>query len=98
MPQLWVKVLKKHRIDRQKTIECNMDSVKTALDEVCKELDIPCPIWLGKQEREFDSFRLTSFSDDNFVESIDFTKLAIEYIEDPNKKRGSRDPRNDFDY
>lgn len=98
MPQLWVKVMKKQKIDRQITAECDNKSVRTALDEVCKELDIPCPIWLGKQEREYENFRITSFSSDNFVESIDFSKLVIEYIEDPNKKRSSSDPRNDFDY
>ncbi len=98
MPQLWVKVMKRQKIDRQITADCGKDDVKGVLDDVCKELDIPCPIWLGKQEREYDNFRITSFSADNFVESIDFTKLVIEFIEDPNKKRSNNDPRNDFDY
>lgn len=96
MSKLWAKIIIKHRIRRQITIDCSFADVKERLNEICREFDIPCPIWLGKQEREFDTFRLTSFSDANFVEDIDFQKLEIEYIEDSDKKRRNNDPRNAF--
>ena len=51
MTRLWVRLIKKHRIERQMTVECAFDGAHEALDEACHALDVPRPIWLPKNER-----------------------------------------------
>ncbi len=96
MTRLWVRLMKKHRIERQMTVECAFDGAHEALDEACHALDVPRPIWLPKNEREFASFRMTAFTQDHFVEEIHFERMEIEFIDDVRRK--SRDPRNDFGF
>ena len=96
MARLWVRIIEKHRIVRQTTAPCTPAEVREALTEVCREFDIPCPIWLNKHEHEFDSFRHTSFLPEHFMEDVPFQKLEIEYLDDTGKKRKSNDPRNQF--
>ena len=96
MARLWAKIIVKHRIYKQATEPCTFEEIPQALNKICKDFDIPAPMWLGKQEREIEMFRLTSFGPDNFIEEVDFQKLEIEFLEDTDKKRKSNDPRNQF--
>ena len=41
MTRLWVRLMKKHRIERQMTVECTFDGAREALDEACRALDVP---------------------------------------------------------
>ncbi len=95
MTRLWVRLVRGHRIWKQETFACGFSEAQEALTEICREMDIPRPMWFPKQEKEFEAFRLTSFSSDNFLESIPFDKMEIEFLEDGPARR-SRDPRNDF--
>lgn len=97
MARLWARIIVKHRIDRQATAPCTPDGAVDALIELCRDFDIPSPIWLNKHEREFEAFRHTAFLPEHFMEEVEFQKLEIEYLEDDGKKRRSRDPRNQFD-
>ena len=94
MTGLWVRLMKKHRIDRQATRACAFADARDALTDLCRELDVPRPIWLPKHEREFESFRMTGFTKDHFLEDVPFDRLEIEFFDDARRK--SRDPRNDF--
>jgi len=96
MARLWAKIIVKHRIHKQMTETCTFENIPDVLCDICKKFDIPCPMWLGKQEREIENFRMTSFGPDNFIEDIGFQKLEIEFLEDDDKKRVSKDPRNAF--
>lgn len=96
MARLWAKIIVKHKIHCQATCPCVFSQAPEALQELCKEFDVPNPIWLGKQQREFEQFRLTSFGPDNFVEEVPFDRLEIEFLEDDGKRRKSNDPRNVF--
>ena len=96
MARLWVRILKHHKIAQQETVPCVWGGQMEALQQALKELDVPMPIWLGKHEREFESFRRTSFLPDHFVEAVPFDRLEIEYLDDTGKKRKSDDPRNQF--
>ena len=51
MPRLWAKIIKRHRIERQATAPCAWEGVEDALTELCREFDIPRPIWLNKHYR-----------------------------------------------
>ena len=94
MPRLWARIIRKHRIERQATQECRYDEVEDALTELCREFDIPRPIWLDKHYREYGEFRRTQFLPEHFVEDVHFQKLEIEFIDPDAKKRRSPDPRN----
>ena len=96
MSRLWVRVISEHRIRCQETAPCAWGGERAALEEILKVLDLPNPMWLGKHEREYESFRRTSFLPEHFVEPIDFDRLEIEYLDDTGKKRKSQDPRNAF--
>ncbi|MDO4867361.1 MAG: hypothetical protein Q4C10_12505 [Clostridia bacterium] len=97
MPRLWAKIIRKHRIEKQATAECRWEEAEDALTELCREFDIPRPLWLNKHEREFGEFRRTQFLPEHFMEDVNFQRLEIEFLEDDAKSRRSQDPRNQFD-
>ena len=97
MARLWAKIIRKHRIERQATQTCGLDDAQDALTEICREFDIPRPLWLDKHTREFREFRRTVFLPEHFMEEIPFQKLEIEFLEDDGRTRRSNDPRNHFD-
>ena len=96
MPRLWAKIIKRHRIERQATAPCAWEGVEDALTELCREFDIPRPLWLNKHDREFEDFRRTQFLPEHFMEDVPFQRLEIEFLEDDAKSRRSQDPRNQF--
>lgn len=96
MARLWLRILKNHRILEQQTAPCSWGEEKEALTEMCKQLDLPCPIWLSKHENEYSAFRRTAFTGDHFIEEIRFDRMEIEFLDDTDKKRRSQDPRNQF--
>ena len=61
MPRLWARIIKKHRIEKQATVECAWGDAEEALTELCLEFDISRPLWLNKHCREFEEFRRTQF-------------------------------------
>ena len=91
---LWVKTIRRHRTDRQATVPCSRSDVHGALREACHELDLPEPVWLEKNEREWVEFGMTRFLPDAFFETVEFERLEIEYIDPDAPKRKSRYPRN----
>ena len=97
MSRLWAKIIRKHRIERQATADAAFDGVEDALTELCREFDIPRPLWLNKHYREFDEFRRTQFLPEHFMEDVPFERLEIEFLEDDGRTRRSNDPRNQFD-
>ena len=53
-----------------------------ALEEVCRQFDLGQPIWLDKTIAEVKRHRKTRFTQDNFIERIDFDFLEIQIIEE----------------
>ena len=96
MSRLWVKVIRKNRIDTDLAVPCQWGDQHEVLREALQEMDLPVPMWLGKHEVEFEQYRKTSFLPDHFVEDVDFQRLEADFLEDTDVKRKSRDPRNDF--
>ena len=93
---LWVKTIRKHHIDLQTTVPCDRDDPREALREACHELDLPEPLWLDKNGREWETFGMTRFLQDAFFETVPFERLEIEYIDPDAPKKKSQDPRNAF--
>lgn len=93
---LWVKTIRRHRTDRQVTVPCTRSDPHDALNEACHQLDLPLPLWLEKNAREWEEFGQTRFFPDAFFEAVDFERLEIEYIDPEAPKKKSTDPRNAF--
>ncbi len=93
---LWVKIIRHPHTERQATVPCGREEVRSALLEACHELDLPEPIWLDKNEREWKEFGMTRFLPDAFFETVPFERVEIEYIDPDAPKKKSRDPRNAF--
>ena len=53
-----------------------------ALDEVCYQFDLGKPIWLDSTIQDFKRHDKARFTQDNFIESIDFDYLEIHVIEE----------------
>ena len=53
-----------------------------ALDEICMEFDLSKPIWLDSTVTEFKRHDKVRFTQDNFMETIEFDYLEIHVIEE----------------
>lgn len=96
MTSLWVKTIRHHRTDLQTTVPCARADAHEALQRACHEMDLPEPLWLDKNEREWEEFGMTRFFPDAFFETVPFERLEIEYIDPDAPKKKSKDPRNAF--
>lgn len=47
------------------------------LISLCKELDISVPLWLKRNTTEFVKFRKTSFTTEQFIDSVKFDRFDI---------------------
>ena len=87
MFRLWAKIFKDNRMLKDICIENGDEDTRThkvfhALDEVCYAFDLGKPIWLDKTIAEFKRHDKARFTQDNFIESIDFDYLEIHVIEE----------------
>ena len=87
MFRLWAKEWKDSRLIRDIVIDDPSDDTRThkifrALDEICYAFDLSKPIWLEKTIKEFKKHDKARFTQDNFMDSIDFDYLEIHVIEE----------------
>lgn len=87
MFRMWAKIFKNNRMVRDTLIVNEKDDTRThkifeALDHICYEFDLEKPIWLDSTIAEFKRHDKVRFSQDNFIESIDFDYLEIHVIEE----------------
>lgn len=87
MFRLWGKIWKDNHMLRDAVIENGNADTRThkifaALDELCYTFDLGKPIWLDSNVTEFKRYKKTRFSQDNFVETIDFDYLEIHVIDE----------------
>ena len=52
------------------------------LDRICHEFDLPAPIWLDANIKDFQKFSKVRFSQDNFIEVLDFDYFELHIIEE----------------
>lgn len=88
MFRLWAKIWKDARLVRD-TVICNDNTqlnrtrkIFKAIEEVCYEFDLSKPIWLDATVEEFKRHDKARFTQDNFIDSIDFDYLEIQVIEE----------------
>ena len=87
MFRLWAKLFKDNHMLRDTVIVNADDDTRThkifqALDDICYEFDLGKPMWLDSTIRDFKKHDKTRFTQDNFIEAIDFDYLEIQVIEE----------------
>jgi hypothetical protein len=53
-----------------------------AIDDICYQFDLSKPIWLDSTVADFKKHDKTRFTQDNFIDRIDFDYLEIHVIEE----------------
>lgn len=87
MFRMWGKIWKENHLLKD-TVICNdtedtrTHKVFQALDDICREFDLGKPIWLDATIAEFKRHAKARFTQDCFVEQIDFDYLEIHVIEE----------------
>ena len=87
MFRMWAKIFKNNHMLQDTCIEDCSDDTRThkvfhSLEEVCHQFDLGIPIWLDINISDFKRHSKTRFTQDSFVESIDFDYLEIQIIEE----------------
>ncbi len=88
MFRLWAKIFKDNRMLKDIVI-CN-DNIELnrtrkifdAIDDICYQFDLSKPIWLDSTVADFKKHDKTRFTQDNFIDRIDFDYLEIHVIEE----------------
>jgi hypothetical protein len=88
MFRIWGKLIKDNRLLRD-TVICIDDfsltrtqKVYKALEEICYEFDLAKPVWLKKNQEDFIKHARCRFTNDNFIENIEFDYLDFQVIEE----------------
>ncbi len=87
MFRLWAREFKDNRMLKDTVIEDDRDDTRThkifrALEEICLQFDLSKPIWLESTVSDFKRHSKTRFTQDNFIDEIDFDYLEIQVIEE----------------
>ena len=85
--RLWAKIFKDNHLLQDTVVEDYSNDTRThkifhSLEKACYQFDLAAPIWLDSNVTEFKRYKKTRFTQDCFVESIDFDYLEIHIIEE----------------
>lgn len=88
MFRLWGKIWKQNHLIRD-VVVCNDNPTETrthkifdAIEEICLKFDLSRPIWLDSTVVDFKKHSRTRFTQDSFIDTIDFDFLEIHVIEE----------------
>ncbi|MCI5955449.1 MAG: hypothetical protein MRZ54_00505 [Clostridiales bacterium] len=95
--RLWVRLMKRHRVERDATVPCFRDDPDSALRELLPKMDLSQPVWLPRHRADWNEYALTRFTPDHFMEPVSFDFMEISYIfpEDEKKQGRRRNPLED---
>ena len=86
MFKIWAKTIKKEKITKSHVYkgEGKFDCALFGkyLPEICEQMDIPTPVLLKSHVKNFDAFSTTRFLPSDFVESVSFDMLTLEYCKE----------------
>jgi hypothetical protein len=87
MFRLWIKQWKDNRLIQDTVVEDDSVDTRThkvlrALEEGCRQFDLAVPIWLDSSIKDFQRHARCRFTQDAFIESVDFDYLEIWLIEE----------------
>lgn len=64
-------------IETEDTNEPFSTQLGRALVELCRQMDIPVPMWMKKNTHEFAAFRQTIFFKEQYTENVRFDRFQI---------------------
>lgn len=87
MFRLWVKIIKENHLLKDTVVENASDETRTkkifgAIEEACNKFDLGQPVWLESTIRDFKRHSKARFTNDNFMEPIDFDYMEIQILEE----------------
>lgn len=88
MFRVWGKIIDQNRLVKDMVVEIEDYSISRtqkvyqALDTMCYEFDLAKPIWLELNKKDFIRNARTRFTQDSFIEEIDFDYLDFQVIEE----------------
>jgi len=82
MTRIWAKIITNQKIKKDLIYTspeiCDADSFGSHVAEICHQLDIPTPVILKSNIKNFEEFNNTRFRRGDFVESVEFDFFALE--------------------
>ena len=88
--RLWVRLMKRHRVERDALIECEHEEAEEALRELLPTLDLSQPMWLPRHRQDWEDYSLARFLPEHFVESVSFDYMEVSYIFPEDEKKARR--------
>lgn len=87
MIKIWAKTLVKDKITQDIVYEINTDKMVwsllfNVLCEICGNMDIPTPVLLKSHTLNFAKYNFVQFVKSDFVESVNFDKLHLEFLKE----------------
>lgn len=88
MFRMWGKIIKDNHLLHDTVICINDYSLSRtsmvfeALDQICYKFDLAKPMWLDATVEDFRRHAKARFTQDNFIEHLDFDYLEIQVIEE----------------
>lgn len=88
MFRIWARTFKDNHMIKDTVIEIDEPDLNrtrkvfSALESVCYEFDLGKPIWLDKNIADFKRNSKVRFTQDSFIEAIDFDYLELQVIEE----------------
>ncbi|MGI6326638.1 MAG: hypothetical protein ACOX1U_06705 [Saccharofermentanales bacterium] len=73
-------LLRQATVERPDSDASFVSQLEKCLIELCHELDVPIPLWLSKNTREFARFHQTLFFADQFNEKVRFDRFQIHWF------------------
>jgi len=86
---IWVRLMRKTHIEKDATVPCAIQDWQQALDEACRQLDVPRPLLLPRHERDWEQFSQARFLKEHFMEDVSFDRMEVEFIDPDKKKRNN---------
>lgn len=88
---IWVRLIRKNRIENDMTVDCARDAWQDALGQACRMMDVSRPMVLPRHERDWEQFSQARFLKEHFVEDVPFDRMEVEFI-DPDRKKKPSNP------
>lgn len=88
MFRVWAKCFHENHLVKDLVVEVpdwqmtRTNKVFTAMEQVCYSLDLPKPIWLALNIKDFKRYSKTRFTQDSFIEQLPFDYLEFQVIEE----------------
>lgn len=88
MFRIWARTFKDNRMLQDTVIQndnpelSRTKKVFASLDSVCYEFDLSRPVWLDKNIADFKRNSKVRFTQDSFIDTIDFDYLELQVLEE----------------